>query len=105
MKLRLVEASGTEHEIEAQLGRSLMDNAVKNNVPGIAADCGGVCACGTCRVYPSEAWRDKLREPNEMEQSMLEYLADSTPGVRLSCQIEVTPELDGLTVHMPETQY
>ena len=82
-----------------------MENAVRHGVPGILADCGGSCACATCRVYVPDAWHGRLPEPSEEEQSMLTYADDRRSGVRLSCQIKVTEELDGLTVHMPETQY
>jgi len=106
VRLRYIQANGEEHVIEAQPGRSIMENAVKNNVPGIAADCGGVCACATCRVYvEDDGWRRKLGEPSEMEQSMIEFAGDATAGVRLSCQIVVTPEHDGLSLRLPETQH
>lgn len=105
VKLIYIEASGTEHVVAAKLGQSVMESAVKNNVPGIAADCGGVLACATCRVYVKDAWQAKLAPPSEMEQSTIEFSEDATPGLRLSCQIKVTPELDGLTVHLPESQH
>jgi len=105
VKLIYIEASGTEHVVTAKLGQSVMESAVKNNVPGIAADCGGVLACATCRVYVKGAWQEKLEPPSEMEQSTIEFSEDTTPGLRLSCQIKVTPELDGLTVHLPESQH
>lgn len=105
VKLTYVEASGVEHVIEAKPGHSVMETAVKNNVPGIAADCGGALACATCRVYVNDAWRERLEPPSEMEQSTIEFSEDATPGLRLSCQIKVTPELDGLIVHMPESQH
>ena len=105
VKLTYVEASGAEHVIEAKPGQSVMESAVKNNVPGIAADCGGSLACATCRVYVNEAWREKIAPPSEMEQSTIEFSEDTTPGLRLSCQIKVTPDLDGLIVHMPESQH
>ena len=105
VKLTFIEASGEEHVIDAKPGHSVMESAVKNNVPGIAADCGGALACATCRVYVSDAWRDKLEPPTEMEQSTIEFSEDKTPGLRLSCQIKVTPALDGLIVHTPESQH
>jgi 2Fe-2S ferredoxin len=106
VKIKLVEANGTEHEIMAKPGLSLMENAVKNAVPGIVADCGGICACATCRVYIKDPqWRAKTGEASEDERGMVEIAGDTNDGVRLSCQIEVTEELDGLTVVMPESQY
>ena len=105
VKIIYVQASGAQHVVDAKPGRSIMENAVKNGVPGIAADCGGSCACGTCRIYVSEAWREKLSPPAELEQSMIEYCGDTTPGLRLSCQVIVTPELEGIAVRMPESQH
>jgi 2Fe-2S ferredoxin len=104
-KITFVEASGEAHVIDAKPGRSLMENAVKNDVPGIAADCGGICACATCRVYVEAAWQEKTGEASEMEQSMIDFSGDTKPRLRLSCQIQVTPELDGLVVHMPDSQH
>lgn len=104
-KITFVEASGAEHVVEAKLGLTVMESAVKNNVPGITADCGGTCACATCRVYVDEAWRGKLPEPTEMEQGMIEFSEDPQPNVRLSCQVKVTPDLNGLVVRMPESQH
>ena len=105
IKLTFIEATGQEHEVAAKEGQSVMENAVKNNVPGIAADCGGALACATCRVYVNDEWQRKLEPATEMEQSTIEFCEDPTPGLRLSCQIKVTPELDGLTLRMPESQH
>ena len=105
VKITFIEENGEEQVIQAQPGKSLMENAVENGVRGIAADCGGVCACATCRVYVREDWRARTGEPSEMEQSMIEYAEDTSPRVRLSCQIEVTTDLDGLVVDLPDSQY
>ena len=105
VKITYVDASGIRQTIDAKPGQSVMESAVKNNVPGITADCGGSCACATCRVYVDEAWREVLGPPTEMEQSMIEYSGDPMPGVRLSCQIKVTQDLEGLVVHTPEHQH
>ena len=105
VKITYVEANGAVHVVDAKPRLSLMENAVKNNVPGIVAECGGACACATCRVYVHEAWREKTGEPSETERGMIEYSGDPAQGIRLSCQITVTEELDGLIVHMPESQY
>ncbi|MDD9971395.1 MAG: 2Fe-2S iron-sulfur cluster-binding protein [Myxococcales bacterium] len=104
-KITFVEADGAEHVVDAAPGQSVMESAVKNNVPGITADCGGVCACGTCRVYVTVAWRDKTGGPSEVEQEMIEEVEDGTAGIRLSCQMQVHEEMDGLVVHMPESQH
>ncbi len=105
VRIVYVEASGEQHTVQAEPRVSLMQNAVNNSVPGILADCGGACACATCRVYVPEEWRARLLPPSEQEQSMLSYADDRRGGVRLACQVKVTEELEGLTVHLPETQY
>jgi 2Fe-2S ferredoxin len=102
--IKLIEASGAAHVIDAKPGRSLMENAVKNGVAGIAADCGGMCACATCRVYVGAEWRENMREPSRGEREMLEYSGDTREDARLSCQIEISDDLEGLTVTMPESQ-
>ena len=105
VKLTFIEATGEEHVISAKIGQSVMESAVKNNVPGIAADCGGVLSCATCRVYVSDEWRDRLEAPTEMERSTIEFSEDATPGLRLSCQIKVTERIDGLVMRTPESQH
>lgn len=106
IKLKFVEADGAEHVIVAEPGRSLMENAVKNAIPGIPAECGGICACATCRVYIRDPrWHAQLSQASDAEREMVDYVGDQTHGVRLSCQIEVTEELDGLTVVIPDSQY
>jgi 2Fe-2S ferredoxin len=77
---------------------------VKDGVPGIDADCGGAGACATCHVLVDEAWTEKTGERSEMEESMLEFAENVQPNSRLSCQIRVTDELDGLVIHLPESQ-
>jgi len=92
--------------VEVEAGLSVMKGAVQSGVPGIHADCGGSASCGTCRVYFAEAWREITGEPSDDEEAMLALHADDTrPGQRLSCQIEVTDELDGLVVRMPARQF
>ena len=100
-----IEHNGTEHTIEVKTGQSVMEGAVKHNIPGIDADCGGACACATCHVYVDEAWVSKTGEKSAMEESMLDFAENVEPNSRLSCQIKVTDELDGLTVRMPESQH
>lgn len=95
---------GTRYEIDAADGSSIMETAVRNDVPGIDADCGGACACATCHVYVDEAFADRLGTPSEMEEDMLDFAVDVQPNSRLSCQIRVKPELEGLTVRVPERQ-
>ncbi len=104
-KITYIDHQGTEREIEVKSGLSVMEGAVKHNVPGIDADCGGACACATCHVYVDPAWLDKVGTPSAMEESMLDFAEGVTENSRLSCQIKVTEALDGLRVTTPETQH
>ena len=104
-KIKYVEFDGREHEVEVKPGLSVMEGAVKNNVPGIDADCGGACACATCHVYVDEGWADKTGQASAMEESMLDFADDVQPNSRLSCQIRVTDALNGLVVRMPQSQH
>ena len=103
--ITFIESDGTAHVVEARCGWSVMENAVKNALPGIVAECGGSQTCGTCRVYVSAEWQAKMDSPTADELAIIEFAEDRTPGARLSCQIEMTDNLDGLIVHMPERQY
>jgi 2Fe-2S ferredoxin len=102
-----IEYDGTEHRVEVPIGTSVMRGAVNNAVPGIDADCGGECACATCHVYVEAEWLDRigLPQPDSMEASMLSFAAVAEPNSRLSCQITMREELDGLVVRMPEGQH
>ena len=104
-KITFIEFDGTAHEIDVPAGGSVMEAAVSNNVPGIDADCGGACACATCHVFVNEAWMGKVGERGDMEQSMLDFAENVKATSRLSCQIVLTDELDGLVVDMPEAQH
>jgi 2Fe-2S ferredoxin len=99
-----IESDGEKHVLQVETGLSVMQGAVNNNVPGIDADCGGACACATCHVYVDPEWEARTGARNELEDSMLEFAENVKPNSRLSCQIKVTEELDGLIVHMPESQ-
>ena len=103
-KITYIDHDGTERVVEAQNGETVMEAAIKNSIPGIDADCGGACACATCHVYVDEAWTDKTGEKSGVEESMLDFATDVQPNSRLSCQIRVSAELDGLIVRMPEYQ-
>ena len=103
-RITYIEFNGTPHSIDVPPGQSVMEGAVRNGVPGIDADCGGNCACATCHVYVDEAWLPKVEGPLEGEKSMLEYVQNAKSNSRLSCQMAVTAELDGLVVRMPERQ-
>jgi 2Fe-2S ferredoxin len=104
-KIKYIEHSGKEHEVEVPTGWSVMEGAVKNLIPGIDADCGGACACATCHVYVQEPWLAKLSPKSDMEETMLDFAQELEPNSRLSCQIKVTPELDGLVVKTPKSQH
>jgi len=106
-KVTYIEYDGTPHEVEVPEGSSVMRGAVDNNVPGIDPDCGGECAYATCHVYVEPKWLDTtgLPEAGSQEASMLSFAAVAQPNSRLSCQIRMRTELDGLTVKMPEGQH
>jgi 2Fe-2S ferredoxin len=96
---------GSTRSIDAKAGASVMETAIHHNVRGIDAECGGSCSCATCHVYVADADMSRLPPPDEMENELLDGVAsERLPGSRLSCQIAVAPELDGLTVHIPESQ-
>jgi len=104
-KITYIEHNGSEHVIDVKSGLSVMEGAVKNNIPGIDADCGGACACATCHVYVDDSWKDKVGTKSAMEESMLDFAENVEATSRLSCQIKVTDQLDGLVVRMPESQH
>ncbi|MFZ1814129.1 MAG: 2Fe-2S iron-sulfur cluster-binding protein [Rhizobiaceae bacterium] len=103
-KITYITHDGVSHVVDAPNGTTVMENAVKNSVPGIEAECGGACACATCHVYVDEAWAEKVGSPDAMEEDMLDFAWEAKPVSRLSCQIKVSDALDGLVVHIPEKQ-
>ena len=105
VKLIFIGHDETVREIETQTGMSVIEAAVKNMVPGIDADCGGACACATCHVYVEPDWLERTGKRNEMEEDMLDFAFDVRDNSRLSCQIRISDELDGLTVRVPEKQF
>ena len=96
-----IEFNGTEHSVEAEAGQSVMQAAKDGMVPGIDADCGGSCACGTCHVELANGWHEKFAAPEAMEESLLDLQSERQEGSRLACQVEV---LDGMVVKIPEYQ-
>jgi len=102
-KIIYIEASGTEHIVEVKTGNSAMEGAVKANLPSILAECGGACACATCHVYVDPAWIEKTGAPSDMEAGMLDFAENVQENSRLSCQMKVRDELDGLILHLPES--
>jgi 2Fe-2S ferredoxin len=104
-KITYIEFNGTRHEVEVPTGLTVMEGARDNNIPGIEADCGGACACSTCHVYVDPAWVDRLPAKDAMEEDMLDFAWEPDPErSRLTCQLRVGDELDGLVVQMPEKQ-
>ena len=104
VQINFVDHTGTTRTVEAEEGSTLMEAAIRNAIPGIEAECGGACACATCHVYVDEAWREKTGEPTPMEEDMLDFGFDVRPNSRLSCQIKLTADLNGLVVSTPERQ-
>jgi 2Fe-2S ferredoxin len=103
-KITYIAPDGTQFDVEAENGSTVMENAIRNGVPGIEAECGGACACATCHVYIDDAWSEAVGRPEAMEEDMLDFAYDVRPTSRLSCQIRVRDELDGLVVQVPERQ-
>jgi ferredoxin, 2Fe-2S len=104
VKITFIDTQGTARSVDGEVGSTVMETAIKNGVPGIEAECGGACACSTCHVYIDEEWRDRVGGPSPMEEDMLDFAFEVQPNSRLSCQIKVAEELDGLTVRTPERQ-
>lgn len=104
-RITYIEHNGTEHVIDAKNGESVMEAAINNLVPGIDADCGGACSCGTCHVFVDDAWVQAVGEPGEFEEPMLDINPERSANSRLSCQIDISDDLDGLVVRLPEFQF
>lgn len=105
VKLIFIQPEGESQTVDATPGMTVMEAAKQNDVPGIEAECGGACACATCHVYVDPAWTDKTGKPEPMEEDMLDFAFDVRPESRLSCQIKVTDDLDGLTLRVPAKQF
>ena len=103
-KIKYIEHNGKEHIVEVQNGLTVMEGAIQNDIPGIDADCGGSMSCATCHVYVKEDWYDKLSKKEMGEDDMLDQAYEPKANSRLSCQMMVSDELDGLSVYMPEKQ-
>jgi 2Fe-2S ferredoxin len=104
-KITFIQPEGAQDVVDAEPGMTVMEAAKQNDVAGIEAECGGSCACATCHVYVDEAWRDKVGKAQNMEEDMLDFAFDVREESRLSCQIRITPELDGLIVRVPAKQF
>jgi 2Fe-2S ferredoxin len=103
--IKFIEHSGTEHEIDIPSGLTIMEGATKNKIPGIDADCGGACACATCHVYIDNAWLEKIPQKEDGEEDMLDFAFEVKDNSRLSCQVTVNDDLDGLIINIPEKQF
>jgi 2Fe-2S ferredoxin len=104
VKITFIDADGTSRTVEAELGATVIESAIKNTIPEIEAECGSACACATCHVYVEENWREKTGEASTLEEDMMDFGFDIRPNSRLPCQIRVMDELDGLTVRTPSRQ-
>lgn len=103
-RVRFISADGEVQDIDANDGISVMETAVRAGIDGIDADCGGACSCATCHIYIDDAWMSRVPEPEAVEEEMLDFVQDRQPESRLSCQVVLGPDLDGLTVRIPATQ-
>lgn len=104
-KIIYITGDGVRHEIVVENGYSVMEGAINNDIDGIVAECGGACACATCHSYVDDAWLEKLPPMDDMEDSMLDAAYERKYNSRLTCQIEVTDELDGLVIHVGANEY
>jgi 2Fe-2S ferredoxin len=105
-RVTYIEYDGTAHTVEVEDGASLMSAAIANGIPGIDADCGGSCACATCHVHVDAAWTAVAGGPaSEAEAQLLQLAPEVREDSRLSCQVKMRPELDGIVVHLPEAQH
>jgi 2Fe-2S ferredoxin len=98
LKVVFVDPEGARHEVDVEAGNTIMEAAIDNDVPGIVAECGGACACATCHAYVDEKWVGRLPEMDDMEDAMLDSALDRTENSRLTCQISMTNELDGIEI-------
>lgn len=105
MKITYIAFDGAERVVDARIGDSVMETAIKNRIAGIDGECGGQMACGTCHVYVPAEWLGALKPKSSDETAMLDFNLNTESNSRLSCQIKVTEELEGLVVHMPSTQH
>ena len=103
-KINFTDSTGNTETVEVENGLSVMEGAVQNNIPGIDADCGGSMACATCHVYVKDEWFNKVNTKSEGEDDMLDQAYEPNKNSRLSCQISVTDDINGLIVNLPEKQ-
>jgi len=104
-KVTYITPDKTKHEVDVETGYSIMEGAINNNIDGIVAECGGACACATCHSYVDAAWIDKIPAMDDMEDSMLDAAFERKDNSRLTCQIEMSDELDGIVIHVADNEY
>jgi len=104
-KVTYIQSNGNTTTVVLDNGQTVMQGAVDNMIEGIDAECGGACACATCHCYVDESWLDKVGAANDIEEELLDGVSSANNASRLSCQIEIGDELDGLVVHLPESQF
>lgn len=104
-QITFINHDGSSHEVNVEAGTTVMQAALDNGIDGIIAECGGACSCATCHCYVDDAWMAKTGEPNDIEKDMLDCVLNPEANSRLSCQITVSDDMDGLVVRVPESQY
>ena len=104
-KITFITPGGERREVDVERGYSVMEAAINNNIEGMVAECGGACACATCHGYIDQAWTSKMPAMDDMEDSMLDAAYERRDNSRLTCQLEMNEELDGLIVHVAENEY
>jgi ferredoxin, 2Fe-2S len=104
VKITYVQPDGSTQTVDGLAGHNVMETAIKNDIAGIIAECGGACACATCRVFVDGPWREVTGEPSEMEREMLEFAEEANESARLSCQMTISNDFDGLVVRVPASQ-
>lgn len=105
VKVTFIQHDGTEYSVDAKVGSSVMQAAINNLVPGIEADCGGLCACATCHGYVDGAWVDRVPPKSRGESDLLQSAPSTAPESRLTCQLQVSESLDGMVIRLPASQY
>lgn len=104
-RVKYIEADGREYEVELSAADTIMSGALNNGVEGVVGECAGICACATCHVYIEPEYLEKIPAADPMEEARLLYAIGKKENSRLSCQIDITDELDGMVVRLPERQY
>lgn len=104
-RVTYIESNGEQHQVNLENGQSIMQGALDNLIEGILGECGGCCSCATCHCYVDDAWLEKVGAPDDMEKDMLDSVVDPQSSSRLSCQIQMSDDLDGLVVRLPESQF